>query len=75
VGVSQAAEQTDQALSQTLIAVDELCRLATDLRVGLALLLLTPGRGQQTGTASSVACVYCVGSPGGSPLRNEFAAA
>ena len=31
-GVSQAAEQTNQALSQTRIAVDELSRLAADLR-------------------------------------------
>jgi methyl-accepting chemotaxis protein len=31
-GVSQAAEQTNQALSQTRIAVDELSRLASDLR-------------------------------------------
>jgi methyl-accepting chemotaxis protein len=31
-GVAQAAEQTNQALSQTRIAIDELSRLASDLR-------------------------------------------
>ncbi|MBB3677628.1 methyl-accepting chemotaxis protein [Modestobacter versicolor] len=35
-GVSQAAEQTNQALSQTRIAVDELSRLATDLRASVS---------------------------------------
>ena len=35
-GVSQAAEQTNQALSQTRIAVDELSRLASDLRSAVA---------------------------------------
>jgi methyl-accepting chemotaxis protein len=34
--VSQAAEQTNQALSQTRIAVDELSRLATDLRASVS---------------------------------------
>jgi len=36
IGVSQAAEQTNQALSQTRIAVDELSKLAADLRVAVS---------------------------------------
>ncbi|NEL56594.1 methyl-accepting chemotaxis protein, partial [Modestobacter sp. CPCC 205119] len=36
VGVSSAAESTTQALTQTRVAVDELSRMASDLRGSVA---------------------------------------
>ncbi len=35
-GVSSAADSTNQALTQTRVAVDELSRMAADLRTGVA---------------------------------------
>jgi methyl-accepting chemotaxis protein len=35
-GVSSAADSTTQALTQTRVAVDELSRMAADLRAGVA---------------------------------------